>query len=438
MPLCSPIHEEVTVERDPHLGAKRDTAIIDRPGGPGARFGYLCPGRWRRDVSNKAGNVGRNSSQDGHAHTAETDFDLHGIVGIRLCGASKGDIKAVRGQLGPIQARLDREPDIVIRFVDRLQTCGPIRYLGVDDAGFTDDAFLVLRSKHKTRAMVQIPFASIGESCEIVCERGLPAVPLLIPILNLTALAKGSLPLHAAAFNYDGAGVLVTGWAKGGKTETLLAFMANGAEYIGDEWIYLDTDGQQMYGIPEPIRVWDWHLQEMPQYRSLVGRGDRARLWALGSLVRGMEWGLSRRLGRGTSPVRQLSRIHDLVKRQLHVQLSPRHLFPDDTRSLSGTTDKVFFVASHELDEITIQKLDAEEVARRMVFSLQEERMDFMSYYMKFRFAFPDARNVLIEQVEEVQRSMLLRALAGKETHAVYHPYPVSIPALFDVMKRVL
>lgn len=380
----------------------------------------------------------RNQAADNQHQPAETDFDLHGIVGIRLCGASAGDVKAVRGQLGPIQARLDREPDIVIRFVDRLETRGRVRYLGVDDAGFTDDAFLVLRSKHKTQAMVQIPFESIGERCEIVCERGLPAVPLLIAIINLTALAKGALPLHAAAFNYNGVGVVVTGWAKGGKTESLLAFMANGAEYVGDEWIYLSADGQQMYGIPEPIRVWDWHLQEMPQYRALVGPADRARLWALGSFVRGVEWGLSKEVGRGSGPVRLLSRMQHLVKRQLHVQLAPGHLFADDARSPSGTPDKVFFVASHEVDEITLEELDAEEVARRMVFSLQEERMDFMSYYLKFRFAFPEARNTLIERIEALQRETLLRALSGKETYAVYHPYPVSIPALFDVMKRVL
>ena len=36
---------------------------------------------------------------------------------------------------------------------------------------------------------------------------GLPAVPLLIPIVNLTALANGALPMHASAFTHDGVGV---------------------------------------------------------------------------------------------------------------------------------------------------------------------------------------------------------------------------------------
>ena len=33
----------------------------------------------------------------------------------------------------------------MIRYVDRLSTATPVRYLGLPDAAFTEDAFLVLR-----------------------------------------------------------------------------------------------------------------------------------------------------------------------------------------------------------------------------------------------------------------------------------------------------
>ena len=202
------------------------------------------------------------SRQSGAGSSAPVDYDLHGIVGIRLLGASESDVAAVTAQLGPIRAVLDRDPDVVIRFVDRLPVSN-LRYLGREEAGFTDDAFLVLRSR-KARARVQIPVEEIGGRCEIVCESGLPAVPLLIPIVNVTALAKGVVPVHAAAFVHRGSGVLVTGWAKGGKTESLLGFMSHGAEYIGDEWVYVSADGRRLRGIPEPVRVWDWHLDDLP------------------------------------------------------------------------------------------------------------------------------------------------------------------------------
>src|SRR5689334_13048180 len=100
------------------------------------------------------------------------DFDLHGLAGIRLVDPSPRDVEAVTRQLGPIQAPLSGPPDIVVRFVDRLAT-PTMRYLGIDEVGFTEDAFLVLRSKHGTRAKVQFDFMQIGQQCEIICESGL-------------------------------------------------------------------------------------------------------------------------------------------------------------------------------------------------------------------------------------------------------------------------
>ncbi len=51
-----------------------------------------------------------------------------------------------------------------------------------------------------------------------------------------------------------------------------------------------------------------------------------------------------------------------------------------------------------------------------------------MAFYLKFRFAFPDAANPLIDSAGELERRALERALAGKPAYAFHHPYPVSIP----------
>jgi hypothetical protein len=366
------------------------------------------------------------------------EYDLHGIVAIRLIGDTPADAAAVSRQLGPISARLNRDPDIVIRFVDKLPTASPVKYLGLDDAAFTKDAFLVLRSKHKIATRVQIPFERVGQTCEIVCERGLPAVPLLLPILNLTALGKGVLPLHASAFIYEGKGILITGWAKGGKTETLLAFMEKGAQYVGDEWIYISGDGQRMFGIPEPIRLWNWQLDNMPQFRARVARRDRIRLRGLSLLVRTMKWASARGLSRSLGLARFVNRPLPLLERQLYVQVPPEKLFRRKVNLLGASLDKVFFVASQDSAQITLEPIDPEEIAQRMVFSLQDELADLLSYYLKFRFAFPGLRNELIERAEECQRERLMQVLARKEAYAVYHPYPISIPALFEKIKPVL
>ena len=90
------------------------------------------------------------------------DYDLHGIARIRLVGASAGDVAAVSRQLGRIRAPAAGEPDIVVRFVEQLQRTGSLRYLGHRDAGFTDDAFLLLRGPGKAEVEVQLPMERVG------------------------------------------------------------------------------------------------------------------------------------------------------------------------------------------------------------------------------------------------------------------------------------
>lgn len=367
------------------------------------------------------------------------DFDLHGIVGIRLLNATPADVAAVKRQLGPIQTSLSRAPDIVVCFVDKIPASSPVRYLGVDDVGFTEDAFFVYRGKYQARVKVQIPFQEIGsEQCQIVCESGLPAVPLLIAILNLTALSRGALPLHASAFNYRGKGILTTGWSKGGKTEMLLTYAANGAEYVGDEWVYLTGDGQNMYGIPEPIRMWSWHLQELPYYRSKISQPDALRLRILNMLIKLLSI-MEKKSGINDSSIAKLAtRMNALLRKQIHVDQPPEKLFGKAVGTTKGNPDKVFFVATHDESQITVQPVDPQEIVRRMVFSLQEERSVFLSYYQKFRFAFPGVSNPFIDQIEETQRRILTNVLAGKESYVVYHPYPFSLPKLFEVTQPYL
>jgi hypothetical protein len=364
--------------------------------------------------------------------TDVTDFDLHGIVGIRLVGATAREAAAVTRQLGPIKAPLGREPDIVIRFQERLEFSTPIHYLGANDAGFTDDAFLVLQAKQKLPAKVQIPFDQIGGRCEIICEHGLTAVPHLIAIINLTMLAKGYLPLHASAFVYEGQGYLATGWAKGGKTEVLLAFMRQGAAYVGDEWVYLAPDGGGMLGIPEPIRVWQWHLDYLPDYRTLLTGKTSTRLKLLNWTVEAM--GQSYLNGRQAKG-RLTNRVKSLLVKQQYTHFPPFEFFGEENCPLSGPLDKVFFVLSHDSAEVTMRPIEPEEISRRMIFSLQEEQQGLEAFYRKFRFAFPDCRNPILENSAARQRQLLDAALAGKESYLLLHPYPAPIPELFEVMR---
>jgi hypothetical protein len=59
-----------------------------------------------------------------------------------------------------------------------------------------------------------------------------------------------------------------------------------------------------------------------------------------------------------------------------------------------------------------------------------------MSYYLKSRYAFPDAVSPVVEAAEELQGKALAQAFAGKPAYVVHHPYPFSLAGLFKAMSR--
>lgn len=366
------------------------------------------------------------------------DFDIHGLLGIRLLDPSPADVRTVERHLGLPPAKLAAEPGIVIRFVDELPVRTPLRYLGREDVGFTEDAFIVLRGRNLARARAQIPFESLGQRCEISCEKHLPAIPLLRPLINLAMLARGVVPVHAAAFNHRGRGVLVTGWSHGSKTGSLLSFMAEGAQFVGDEWIYLSVERDRMYGLPDQLEARPWYLKELPRYRRQVGAGDRFRVALTGlvsRLIAPLVPGSERRSSVAAKLIRQ---AHQMLLDQQSIHLRPRTLFGSDACTLESALDVVIVAVSHEAPDVVVHAIPVEQVARQMAASFQHEQASLLSCYQKHLFAFPGRRNELLDQAERLYFELARQALSGKAAYTILHPYPVSTEKLRRAIRPLL
>lgn len=361
---------------------------------------------------------------------ATADFDLHGVVGLRLLDSTAADRATVARQTGLLQAPLDRTPDVVIRFVEAVPSSGPLRLLGAD-AGFDGQPSLTYRSRRwPDRGAARIPLHEVGGRCQLLCERGLPEIPLLIEIVNLTALVNGILPLHAAAFVHDAASAVITGWSKGGKTETLLASMRRGALFVGDEWVYLTSDGGQALGSRHPIRLWDWQLRQFPDYQQRLSGKQRRRLDVI-QAFRTMHRTVPTRYMR-LGPLRMLDRMAPVLEQAHGVHVDPVTMFGADKVSPACSFDRLFYAESRLATTVDVRPVDAAEVAARMRFSLQYERHELMDAYLKFRFAFPSLRNPVLEQVPDIEGEALQRALSTKPAYLVAHPYPVPIEQLWE------
>ena len=366
--------------------------------------------------------------------TAETtrnivDYSVHGLVTIRLVDAPQSALRNIERIMGKSQGEPAANPDITVKFTDDLPVYGELRFIGLNDAAFDNKHFYVL-DKHGHRTLID--FSMLGERCEILCERGTSIVPHLVQILGLRLLHKGYVLLHSAAFVYNNVGVLVTGWEKGGKTETLLPFMAAGAKYLSDEWTIVSAEDSKLWGLTGMTQVWSWHFRHLPTLWQRITASDRFRIRMM-RIYQAVYNALPR-------PLRGYGLIGDWL-RQLSLEggfpllgqsrSAPERIFDNQLWQGSASLDRLF-LASMNGSTTRIMDADPDEAARRMVASLEYERRNLWIAYQKYRFAFPERNNGLMDSARECQLSLLRDAFGGKQAYEIRHPYPVTLSEIYE------
>jgi len=373
-----------------------------------------------------------NSNLGASKRPGKIDFDIHGVVCVRLIDPSPSDLAAARKLLGSPSKPLPTSPDITVRFADN-PPVRRIRFLGTGQHAFTDDGFFLLQ-KGTRRVQARIPFDGIGGPCEIVCKRGLGSVPLLIPIISLTAVKRGRIPLHASAVVHHGMGILMAGWAHCGKTAALLGFASMGAEYVGEEWVLLNSNGKEMHGLVTPMEISRWHVASLSHVRGAVNLRNRCAFRGIAIVDRLLKMVSSERI-RTSFLFRTLQRASAAAEERLRPAVAPSAIFQDRIRSAGAPVNKIFLFVNHEDHKIEVEPIAPFEMARRLAFLVQHELSPLLQHYSAYRFAFPSRRNEFLEDVAESSCETLARALMGKETYVVRLPYPHMFPELYQAMQ---
>lgn len=360
---------------------------------------------------------------------------LHGRLRLRLTAATPAERRLISRELDLAESPPSSNVDLHLRFADRVGDANE-QLIGHDDIAFTPDSFVVIRSKH--RARVQVPLDHLGGECELVYQHGGTRLPLLLPIVNLTAMTRGLLPLHAAAVRYGGKGALVTGWARGGKTTSLLGFMADGADYISDDWTYVDVARHTMFGLPKPLQVSDRQLAEQPGYLARVGSRQRWQMRSARLAQQVIEGMAAHRWGRKAVPATVLQHLVPALQRRRSVDVAPRRLFDLEADSLRGEEprlDAIFFTMSHRHPEVRVAPVAAGELVERIALMLEQEYAEVMAVYRKFRFAYPDRRSPVLDDLSIHLREQLARLMTNMPAYLVHHPYPVCARTLCAALK---
>ncbi|WP_426573891.1 hypothetical protein [Aquihabitans sp. McL0605] len=371
----------------------------------------------------------RRPPRDRHAATApapdeaiDVDIRVAGLVTLRLLGVRPGDRSAVERQYGTGRAIGSGPADVTIRYCDDVGGRDQVlRYLGPGASGFTEDGFVILRGRFRRPVRVVFPGADLGGPCELRCEHGVGRVPHLVALVNLAVLNRGGVALHASAFERDGTATMATGWSKGGKTEALLAACDSGATYVSDEWTHIRPD-RTVSGTWEPVRAWDWQLEQLPWLRERLTRGERTRLAAL------------RLAERTARTVRATPRITTAIARNRFVDVVPETVAGRPIPSRPVPLGQVLLMTATDRPLTWSRPLSSREVADRMAASLAFERGPLAEAVAAYRFAFPKASVDAFDAVPEIERERLRSLLAGIPAAEVLHPYPVDLHQLADTI----
>ena len=361
--------------------------------------------------------------------------DFLGIITIQVLNYSKKEIGLIESYFNTKIKKINSDPDIIIKFVDEIKSAYMV-YLGLNYAGFDKNNFYILVDQEEKRKVI-IPFDKIGDTIEIVCEKGINSVPLLNHIINFYLIKKNFVPIHSSALYYNQKGLLVMGWTKGGKTETLLSFLNHGAQYVGDEWVVLSADGSEMYGLPVPITIWKWQLTYV---KKLIGKIDfKSRIIFIFVEMLELLYKISLKLKlQSVFPFQLLTRALPQFRKLLKIRKKPSSIFKNQIKNGKTKLNTIILAFSHTSNDITVEKCDSSEISDRMMHSNDYEQIPFFEYYKTFRYAFPEKTNVFLDNIKERHSSLLAKALTGKKSFKVSHPYPVSFEELFLKLNSVL
>ena len=363
---------------------------------------------------------------------AWTDYDLHGLLGLRLIDPSPADVAAIHRQLGPLpETPLEREPDLRVRFVPRIET-PRLRFVEAERSGFTDDGYFLLSGGGRP-ARARIPFESLDGGGEMVCERSRAFVPLLPELLRRSALRKGVVALHASAFEYRGTGILAAGWAHGGKTSALLAFIEQRAEFVGDEMVLLDGAGGRMVGTAPPIEVSDWQLRQLPSLGRRLRRAHRL-MASGGAWLDRLDRALPGGAPAGRGPVRLLRAALPRLRRRLRVRLPAEVVCPGAGVRVAQP-DVLFLMVPHPSREIRVEAADPDALVQRLTALAAFEDLSLRASYLGYRYAFPANEHDHPERARQREAALLRAAISGLDAYIVYHPRPVPLRELYEAMR---
>lgn len=223
-------------------------------------------------------------------------------------------------------------------------------------------------------------------------------------------LRRGSVFCHSSAFRLDGRGILCPAWRNVGKTNLLLQFLQNGAEYVADDWSVVQRDGR-FRCLPKRLNLLYYNFDQFPEMLESVPPDFAA-------LVRFVS-----RAKRGEFDLNQ--ETLQVMEGQARMRISPYELYNQVMDTTPKGIDEVLLLqrAADTDQPVALEKIDHELLVTSLASILEFEQSHFHLAYSVFR-ARSGRRVELLETARSACEEIMTQAFAP-----IAQPYRVTIPS---------
>jgi hypothetical protein len=372
-------------------------------------------------------------------------YDLSGRASLGVVGDERAQASIAR-HMAPFEAgstATDGAPDVVLSFDGSERR----RFLDVHnvarDGLTTAYDGKVLSVLVGDRVCALHPCAD-GGSLTLRCDDGFPIGTLLRtivrPALQAAAVRHDAVPVHSAAVEIDGRGVLVAGWSESGKTETALALMEEGARWLSDKWTLVGADAEAS-AFPITVGVRRWVLPYLPRLAAALPRTARVQVAVAGAVAAATQ-PLRRRGSRGGV----VGAAGLLAQRAVGVA-DRAALTQDQVRAAYGQSDDatrrvpmgtLVLLTTVPGEQISVEGTDPAWAAARLAVTGAYERRDWYLLRHRLRYAEASLSHEDGGSAAAAERDVLVRALDRTRVLHVRAPFPVDPRRIAHAVQEAL
>lgn len=361
------------------------------------------------------------------------DFDVHGLVGVRVLDADPSDLQVVSRDVGVSGSLEGHDPDVIVCFVDELSP-PPLTLIDGGTTAYAPDGVYFLDAPGGA-PVARVKQGERWGQALIVCRHGARSVPTLATCVDLVALSRGWVGLHASAWVIGGCGILAAGWPGSGKTGALLAACDQGARPIGDERILLASSGATMAGVGRPIVGHDWHLPQLSP-PTIGGHPVRRAMAKATPTLTSLADRLGNRLGPGRS-ARAARKVVARLRRALDVEVSQARLSPGGGVPSLARPDALILLETHRDGAIVTRRIDPVTAAERLASQVEAELLPALRTQLAFEYALDGDGWIGIRRAPARAARLLASATRNVPCFIVRHPYPCSLDRLHEAISEL-